>query len=367
MFTNKPLLQVHRVPQCAKHAALLLAVGLAACDGMTDPHGSASDPTPSGNTPTPGSNLPAGLQGRIAFAGGIDGDRREIFAINADGSGLTRLTTSPGLDEAPAWSPDGGRIAFISDRDGAPRIYTMAADGSDVRRRTQSRIYGFSGYEPIGLAWSPDGSAIAFAAPHNGSAAIATVGVIDERIDVLFDYPGYDVHPSWSPDGRLAFASDYEAYDFVLNIYTLDRDGTAPRLITEGFGFHSELPYYVHPTWSPDGSMIAFVRGTLINVVPGREREYSEQDMRFTVAVMSADGAFVEDLAWAGDIPWTETLDPGSLTWSPDGRGIAYTHVDCDLLFRTGCSNIRSVRYVSLDGGQEGTLVAYGRNPSWRP
>jgi len=61
-----------------------------------------------------------------------------------------------------------------------------------------------------------------------------------------------------------------------------------------------------------------------------------------------------------------EILDPGSLTWSPDGRGIAYTFVDCDLLDLTGCSNRRSVNYVSLDGSQHGTMVTCARNPSWR-
>lgn len=86
-----------------------------------------------------------------------------------------------------------------------------------------------------------------------------------------------------------------------------------------------------------------------------------------TVAVMSSDGVFLRDLAWAGDIPWVEVLDPGSLSWSPDGRGIAYTFIDCDLLLHTRCSNARSVRYASLDGTQGGTIVANAYSPSWRP
>ena len=79
------------------------------------------------------------------------------------------------------------------------------------------------------------------------------------------------------------------------------------------------------------------------------------------------DKTGVTDLAWAGDISWSDLLDPGSLTWSPDGRGIAYTFVDCDLLTPSGgCSRMRSVRYVSLDGVEAGILVHDARDPSWR-
>jgi Carboxypeptidase regulatory-like domain len=68
------------------------------------------------------------------------------------------------------------------------------------------------------------------------------------------------------------------------------------------------------------------------------------------------DLAFV--LAWAGDIAWNEVLDPGSLTWSPDGQGIAYSFVDGYV--------VRSVKYMSLDGSQEGTIVSNAHSPSWR-
>ena len=55
----------------------------------------------------------------------------DIYVVDADGAGLTQLTTDPGNDIQPTWSPDGSRIAFSSDRDGAYEIYTMAADGSE--------------------------------------------------------------------------------------------------------------------------------------------------------------------------------------------------------------------------------------------
>jgi TolB protein len=289
--------------------------------------------------------------GQLAFVSSRTGNR-EIFVVDADGGGLQRLTTHQGSDAAPAWSPDGRRIAFVSDRDGRPSIYAMDADGSNVARRTHHGGYAGS------PAWSPSGSLIAFELLHDGSTGIATLSDADSTVVFLQDAPGYDGQPSWSPDGgQLAFVSDREAYDFVFDIHTMSADGSDQMLRTGGSFFWPNLRYYLHPAWSPDGSMIAFVHGRVINY----------DDVRFEVAVMSADGAFIQELAWAGDIPWMEALDPGSLTWSPNGRGIAYTFVDCDLLTRVSCSKVPSVRYVSLDGSVQRTIVSDAHSPSWRP
>lgn len=85
---------------------------------------------------------------KIAFVSYRDGNM-EIYVMNADGSGVTRLTNHPGSDAHPAWSPDGRKIAFQSDRDGNSEIYVMNADGSGVTRLTYSPAYDG---EP---AWSP--------------------------------------------------------------------------------------------------------------------------------------------------------------------------------------------------------------------
>jgi len=141
---------------------------------------------------------------RILFAAILSssGDTdRGIFAVNADGSGLTTLFDVAGaFDSAPAWSPDGRRIAFESDADVGGRnperdleIWTMAADGSDVRQLTSNAL------RDEGPAWSPDG----------GRRLAYTSGVDDTHGDIhvmtaqgtdirrLAPFDGLDESPDW--------------------------------------------------------------------------------------------------------------------------------------------------------------------------
>jgi TolB protein len=93
-----------------------------------------------GAAPTPTTPTPTPAPGRIAFTSLRDGNW-EIYVMNADGTGLTRLTNHHADDRRPAWSPDGTRIAFVSNRDLARgnfnwEIYVMNADGTGVTRLT---------------------------------------------------------------------------------------------------------------------------------------------------------------------------------------------------------------------------------------
>ena len=85
--------------------------------------------------------------------------------IEADGSGLQQLTNNNASDMAPAWSPDGTHIVFVSDRDGNKEIYVMSADGSEPQRLTNDPAYESH------PAWSHDGARIAFVSEQIGRAS----------------------------------------------------------------------------------------------------------------------------------------------------------------------------------------------------
>src|SRR5439155_972080 len=104
----------------------------------------------------------SGAGGQIAFMSLRDGNW-EIYVMNADGSGARNLTSGPGYDARPAWSPDGAKIAFETNRDGNREIYVMNADGSGAHNLTNNPAYDDL------PAWSPDGSKMAFWTNRDGN------------------------------------------------------------------------------------------------------------------------------------------------------------------------------------------------------
>ena len=136
--------------------------------------------------------------GRLVF--NSSGRQEDIFVSNADGSTLTQLTNDPHIDRAARWSPDGGRLAFYSDRSGAYEIWTIRRDGSDLQKLTRSP----GAHYPV---WSPDGRQMAYST-HAPNAAF----VFDTRVPWDRQKPrqlpsipdpalSFEVW-SWSPDGR---------------------------------------------------------------------------------------------------------------------------------------------------------------------
>jgi hypothetical protein len=134
----------------------------------------------------------AAQAGRIAFASNRDGNF-EIYVMNADGSGVTRLTNNPANDWQPSWSPDGRRIAFVSDRNGNPKIYVMNADGSGQTNLTNNP--GID-WDP---SWSPDGKRIAFDSNRDGNYEIYIMNADGSGVTRLTYNPADDTRPSWSP------------------------------------------------------------------------------------------------------------------------------------------------------------------------
>jgi Tol biopolymer transport system component len=244
-----------------------------------------------------------------------------ISLLGADGRLLRTLTTRQ--DWAPAWSPDGKRLAFTRTTDGfhSFQIYVMRADGSGVRRLTRGRF----DERP---AWSRDGRWIAYSAtdglrvvrPDGGGGRL----VVRERAAVT--------NASWTADGRIAYSFHPEVRsDWPPScrttvagcgwVLTVRLDGTGRRPVVEGRDAH----------WSPDGSTIVFT------------------PPNGGVAVVSA----------AGGKP--RALGRGYLAdWSTDGNRIVFAR-----LGQTAAGD--SIWIENRDGSGRRAVAHRATDPAWQP
>ena len=177
---------------------------------------------------------PDGAQ--LAFTSNRDG-QPDLYVINADGSGLRRLTNHPGIDTSPTWSPQGHQLAFVSDRTGSPQVYVVGADGTGLRRIT------FESHcdRPT---WSPAPyNEIAYSSQTGPGHDIKVVDLATNEVRQLTFGLGTNESPSYSPNGRhVAFSSTRGSGN--KQIWVIGRDGRGLRRITS-VG-NNEMP-----SWSP--------------------------------------------------------------------------------------------------------------------
>ncbi len=172
---------------------------------------------------------------RLAFTSNRDGNP-ELYVVNRDGSGLRRLTQHPAVDTTPTWSPAGNEIAFTSDRSGKPQIYVMSAAGGSPRRITLSESYADR------ATWAPAPyNEIAYAARSGAWYDIMVYDVASgARRQITFG-EGSNESPAFAPNGRhLAFTSTRRGKS---QVYLVGRDGRGLRQITSAGGNFT-------PNWS---------------------------------------------------------------------------------------------------------------------
>jgi Tol biopolymer transport system component len=285
--------------------------------------------------------------------------RVDLWIVRADGRGARRIVGGSGWDESPAWSPDGSRIAFEKaiyelgareDTLKAIDVWTARADGRDRRNVTRDGSAAAPAWSPDGgrlafargngvfvvrrdgsgkrhvarradptmPAWSPDGRQIAFAVP--GELWIARADGTGERL--LARGASSDTHAVWSPDGRsIAYGAT--------GVFVVSSAGGRPRLLSR----HDE-----EALWSPDGRRIALVRSGTPRLA----------------------GIFLAARDGRGRRRLTKGLDT-ELAWSPDGRRIA---------FRRGLL-VGDIYIVNVDGSSLRNVTRTPkldeRQPAWRP
>lgn len=307
-----------------------------------------------------------------------------IWVVDTAGGEPRRFTAGPKRDTAPRWSPDGTRLAFLSDREAkkGAQLYVMPASGGEAVRLTDLKR-GVS--SPV---WSPDGSRLAFISRVGGweepedeeekgkskpAHVIRTMryqsngeGFVDDRRPHIFTIPAEggeprqvtdgdfaDGDPTWSPDGRwIAFASarhDDRDYDNAGDIFLVSAEGGEPRRVTDTAGPAG------NPAFSPDGQSIAYVGSRQINEAGRNARLYR----------IATDGGAAVCLTPQFDRSVTAF---GMPLWSGDGRSIVFGASDQGnevvlraLLHEDGAT--AEVRTVIAGGRQIGALSGCPQAP----
>jgi Tol biopolymer transport system component len=181
----------------------------------------------------------------LAMAGYVSGQTQSIYVAAVGSPGPNRLTSDPGvLDGDPVWSPNGIMVAFTRtypDQNNRTEIWVTEAD---------SGIPRWTGLLGMAARWSPDGTHFVYASGPTTDADIMIARVDGTEAAHLTSSAAAEYQPMWSPDGaRIAYVSNADGDD---DIYVMNADGSDPTRITDNtVGDYS-------PRWSPDGSWIAF-------------------------------------------------------------------------------------------------------------
>ena len=268
--------------------------------------------------------------------------RANLWVVSSDGRVRRRLTEGAWRDRSPRWSPDGTRLAWLSDRDGTPQIYWRRLEsGPDTQLAKLEE-------PPSSLAWSPNGESIAYTAP------------------VIARAPP----PAWAPPAILPRLRRRKE-DF-LQLFVISAAGGKPRQVSTG-----ELALTGEPSWMPDGQSLVISRDDgqicAYRVTGGAPRQLTREPARNENQVVSPDGA---KIAWLSTPASNQSYatrklyvmnsdgsrvkilsgsldrDATSPQWSPDSRTVYFLADDRGATYAYAARNDGTIRQSTTAAGR---------------
>lgn len=296
----------------------------------------------------------------IAFRRTI-GQREDIYLMAADGSAFINRTDNSAVDSDPAWSPDGGRIAFVSTRSGTADLWVMNVDGTGLTQVTNDE--GSVRFPQ----WSPDGSMIAYSASVNDQRDIYVVEAPPPASSVLADFsvatavptqvtndPGTDNEPVWSPDGgKLFFFSNRDGPGAV---WSMDFDGVIGS----------------NPVKLTIDLVFACAPGSGFSLVDGRVKLsfVGETDDQLDIWTMDLDGSNQMNVTNSEADEFYSSWADGGPTPLATGAGAMSSLLGARLIFDSDRDGPWQLYSIDEDGSNVVRLTNYPADdemPRWRP